>query len=213
MRPKSAQERLEDEPGSPPITVAAEPRIFGMVPPEAALGLGCVGLVLGVVLIAAGQLPVAVAVLVFGSIFLALAIDAIRRWPSSRLAQAVVGFLDGVGSRLGFARVFAGAWSEAAREIVRCRRELGSLRDERDREQYELGGAAYRDEKEEADVLRERIGQLEDSIERVERDMQRAIDDARNRVDRERVAIRPTEPFAVAEPRRGTTDLHPRNRR
>jgi uncharacterized protein YdcH (DUF465 family) len=204
---------MEGDAGDPPIAVAAEPRIFGVVPPTVALVLGAAAVLAGAVAgLWLGAWPVGAGLIVTGVLLLALAIDAARRWPASALAQGAVGAVDGAGARLGLARVFAGAWSEATREVVRLRRELHELRRERERAQFELGGAAYLDEADEMRSLRDRIGELDSRIEAAEREMDAAVDLARRRIKRERVAIKPTRAIAVEEPKTGTTDVHPRHR-
>jgi uncharacterized protein YdcH (DUF465 family) len=204
---------MEGAAGDPPIAVAAEPRIFGVVPPTVALVLGAAAVLAGAVAgLWLGAWPVGAGLIVTGVLLLALAIDAARRWPASALAQGAVGAVDGAGARLGLARVFAGAWSEATREVVRFRRELHELRRERERAQFELGGAAYLDEADEMRSLRDRIGELDSRIEAAEREMDAAVDLARRRIKRERVAIKPTRAIAVEEPKTGTTDVHPRHR-
>jgi hypothetical protein len=211
-------DRLSGEDGSPPIRVSAtEPRIFGMVPPAVALALGSAAVVLGVVLMfSPEQRPAGIVALCLGGVLLVLTVDAARRWPTSAVARAFVGFVDGAGSRLGLARVFAGAWSQATREEIRLRSEIRALRDERDREQFRLGAAAYREDADGVASSRERISELDRQIEEDEREIAEAIEGARERVGRERAAIDRTRPFAVPETREGdepATETHPRRRR
>jgi hypothetical protein len=188
-----------------------------MVPPALALVLGCASVVAGIVLMfSPEQRPAGIVALCLGGVFLVLTVDAARRWPTSAVARAFVGFVDGAGSRLGLARVFAGAWSQATREEIRLRNEIRTLRDKRDREQFELGAAAYRDDADEVASSRERISELDRQIEEDEREITEVIEGARRRVDRERAAIDPTRPYAVPETRRGgepATEPHPRRRR
>ena len=205
--------RLEGDTGDPPIALAAEPRIFGVVPPTVALVLGAAAMVAGAAAgLVLGAWPIGGGLLMTGALLLALAIDAVRRWPASALAQGAVSAVDGAGARVGLARVFAGAWSEATREVVRLRRELHDLRRERESAQFELGGAAYHDEADEMRSLRGRIEELDGRIEAAEREMDGAVALARRRIKRERVAIKPTRAIAVEEPRSGTTATHPRHR-
>lgn len=210
---RGRQARLESDPGEPPIAVAAEPRIFGVVPPTVALVLGAAAVVAGAATaLGLGSWPLGAGLTVVGIVLVILAIDAARRWPASALSQRVVGAVDGAGARIGLARVFAGAWSGATREVVRLRRELHDLRGERERAQFELGGAAYREEADEVRSLRDRITGLDGRIEAAEREMEEAVALARRRVKRERVAIKPTEAIAVEEPKTGSTAVHPRHR-
>jgi hypothetical protein len=196
---------------------ATEPRIFGMVPPAVALGLGLACLIAGIALILSPEQRLAgIVALCLGVVLLVLTVDAARRWPTSTVARAFVRFVDGAGSRLGLARVFAGAWSQATREEIRLRAEIRALHHERDREQFELGAAAYDDDAHRVASSRERISELDRQIEEDEREIAEAIEGARERVDRERAAINPTRPFAVPEAREGgepVTEPHPRRQR
>lgn len=186
--------------GSPPLALAsADPRIFGLVPALVALGVGFAGIVLGGVLVAVGRAAIGLVGIGVGVVLVAFALDSARRWPTSPIARGLIRIADGVGSRLGLAGVFAGTWSEAVRGVVRLRVELRTLREERDREQFELGGAAARGAEEEIRDRRARIGELEERIEEAERATTAAVEGARARVGRERASIRRTEPIAVEE--------------
>ena len=178
---------------------AAEPRIFGIVPPRLALPLGTAAIVAGAVALAAGGVPLGIALIVLGIVLVALAIEAARRWPASDVARFLVRLLDGVASRLGFARVFAGTWAGAAREVILIRRELHALRSQLEADQLELGGAAYRQDDNLVTSLRARMGEAEQQIEERERRMTAVIEGAHDRIGRQRVAIQPTEPIAVGE--------------
>jgi uncharacterized membrane protein YccC len=188
-----------------------------MVPPAVALVLGSACVIAGVFLMfSPEQRPGGIVALCLGAVLLILTVDAARRWPTSSVARAFVGFVDGAGSRLGLARVFAGAWSQATREEIRLRNEIRSLDQARDREQFELGAAAYHDDAEGVASRRERISELDRQIEEDEREIAEAIEGARERVERERAAINRTRPFAVPETREGggpATEPHPRRQR
>jgi hypothetical protein len=178
---------------------SAEPRIFGVVPPSVALVLGVGALIVGIVLLASGALVPGLIWLAAGVALLALAIDASRRWPASRLPRLAVGAVDGTGRRLGLARVSAGAWVQASRRVVSLRRELRRLRSDRDASLLALGEATYQDEPEEARRLLKRVGAIDERIEAAEREIEESLAGARRRVKKERVAARPTQEFAVAE--------------
>jgi hypothetical protein len=217
MAPDAADVRMHGRGGSPPLALtSADPRIFGLVPALPALALGLGAMVLGMVLIAVGRAPIGVVAVVLGAVLVAFALDSARRWPTSPLAQGLVRVADAIRSRLGLAGVFAGSWSEAVRELVRLRAELRALREERDGEQFELGGAAARGDEKEMEERRARISELEGRIEEAERAMTAAVESARARVGRERASIKRTRPFAVEEvgqPARKTTVTTPRRRR
>jgi len=170
-----------------------------MVQPTAALVLGAAALAFGIVLLVSGSTIAGLVLVGFGAILLAFAIDAARRWPASALAQASVRVMDTVGSRLGLARVSAGAWAGASREVIGLRRELRELRSEWETQQSALGAAAYRNDEAEMEALREGLRELDEQIEGREQGIEDVKYRARMRVERERVAIEPTQQFAVAE--------------
>jgi hypothetical protein len=188
-----------------------------VVPPAVALVVGSACLIAGIVLMfSPEQRPAGIVALSLGAVLLILTVDAARRWPTSRVASGFIRFVDGAGSRLGLARVFAGAWSEATRDEIRLRNEIRALRQARDREQFELGAAAYHDDAERLASGRQRISELDRQIEEDEREIAEVVAGARRRVDRERAAIDPTRPFAVPETREGgelVTEPHPRRQR
>jgi zinc-ribbon domain len=178
---------------------SVEPRIFGVIPPLLALLLGLAGVVLGAILLVTGRWPVGIAAFAIGAVLGALAIDAARRWPTSALPRAVVKVVDRLSAGAGLARVSAGAFSGASREVTQLRRELRRMRRQRDEEQHALGAAALEENDEETAALKERIRERDRRIEEAERRIVEVRDAARDRVARERAAIRPTQPFAVAE--------------
>jgi hypothetical protein len=200
MAPDAAGGRMRGRGGSPPLSlVSADPRIFGVVPAMLALLLGSGGVAAGVVLLLVGRWPAGLVAAALGAVLITFALDSARRWPSSPIARGLVRSADAVGSRLGLAGVFAGTWSEAVREVVRLRAELRALKQQRDREQFELGGAAAREDDGEMDDRRTRIESLDGRIEEAERAVAEAVEGARARVSRERASIKRTEPFAVEE--------------
>jgi hypothetical protein len=178
---------------------SAEPRIFGVVPPALALVLGLGALVVGIVLLASGAVLATIIWLAAGLALIALAIDASRRWPASMLPRLAVKAADGAGRHIGLARVTAGAWGEASRRIVSLRHELRSLRSEREERLSELGEASYRGDQGEVRRLRNRIASIDERLDTHERELDQAPAGARRRVQEERVAVKPTREFAVAE--------------
>ena len=196
--PKDAEQR--SRPADPKVEIAsAEPKIFGMVQSTGALVLGAAARAVGIGLLLSGSIIAGVVFFVCGAILLALSIDAARRWPASALPRVSVRVVDAIAARLGLARTSAGAWAGASREVIGLRREQRELRPEREAQQFALGEAAYREEAAEVETLRERLHELDEQLEGREK----AIDDvksrARTRVERERVAIEPTQQFAVPE--------------
>ena len=183
------------EEGAAPVVVEqVRPRLFGVLPPLTALGLGLAALPLALLAFAAGTWLIGLLLLLTAVVLLALFAEGARRFrvtdPASRFA---VTLLERVRAWSGFATGSATAWSQAGRELVAARRELAGARAELQRTQLELGGAAYRDDAAETKRLRERMHELDDRARGCELRIQQALEHARRRVVQERAAIQPTE--------------------
>jgi hypothetical protein len=201
-KPTEAREsrRAAEELADPKVKITSvEPRLFGVVPPALALVLAVAALIAGVAVLISGEVAAGIGLVVVGLLLGALAIDAARRWPTSALPRLAIGVTDAVGSRLGLAWFSTAEWAQASREVIRLRRELRALRKEREAQQSALGAAAYADEPAEMETLRGRLADLDARIERCERAIDEAVNEARERVQRKRSAIEPTRPLAVAE--------------
>ena len=93
----------------------------------------------------------------------------------------------------GFAAGSAGAWSRAGRELFAARRELAALRAARERTEFELGAAAYRQDEAEVERLRARMHELDERARERAALTHEAVEEARRRIGDERLAIQPTE--------------------
>jgi hypothetical protein len=176
---------------------SGERRIFGAVPPTLALCVGVAGVILGIVLLATGSLVAGAIWLLAGLSLLAVGVESARRWPASALPRLLATVVRAIVRRAGLAWVSARAWSDASRQSFVLRRELRGLRKRREGELSSLGAAAYRENGEEVQVLRDRIAELDRRIERCERAMSEAVQRARDRVQRKRAEVQPTQPQSV----------------
>jgi hypothetical protein len=167
-----------------------EPRLFGVVPQRAAFLLGLTILVVAVFAFALGH-PVLGAVLLVPAVgLLALAVEAARRFGrNDRASRAALRVRE--WSR--FALASAAARSRASGDLLAARSELARLRAEFRRTQLELGGAAYREDAAETELLRARMRELEERARVVERGTHRAVGEAERQIGEERFAIQPTE--------------------
>jgi hypothetical protein len=198
--PAGGQPLPASRPGTPRARIdSTEPQIFGMFSPLAGFVIGLGGFALGVVLIASGSGLPAALVLLAALFLVSLAVHAARRWPGSSLGRLGTHVADGLGVRLGIARATDGVWSDVSRERIEAERELRALREERRERQAELGEAAYREEAGKVERLRRRLTEIDDRIEGRRREAGDVGEDAHERIERERVAAQPTQPFAVAE--------------
>jgi hypothetical protein len=171
-----------------------EPRLFGAVPPTLALCLGVAGLIVGVVLLAIGSLVAGIIWLLAGICLLAVGVDSARRWPASALPRLLGTAARASVRRLGLARVSAVAWSEASRRRFGLRRELRGLRKRREAELSALGAAAYEEDTTQMRALRGQIAELDGRIAGCERAMADAVERARDRVQKKRAELQPTQP-------------------
>ena len=167
-----------------------EPRLFGVVPTVAAFLLGLTILVVAVVAFALGH-PVLGAVLLVPAMgLLALSVEARRRFGrNDRASRAALRVRE--WSR--FALASTTARSRASRDLLAARSELARLRAEFRWAQLDLGGAAYREDAAETERLRRRMRELEERARTIERGTHRAVGEAEQQIDEERLAIQPTE--------------------
>jgi hypothetical protein len=173
--------------------VQVEPRLFGVVPAGLTLVLGGVLALAGIILLATGGVLSGLLVLVIAALLLTLFFGAAQHAPTSPLATKALSAVDYVKSWLGFLGGSASAWSAAGREVLRLRREIRSLRPERDDVQFALGGAAYRENEAEAASLRAHLRDLDRAIAERESACERALARARKVSRRERLAVQATE--------------------
>ena len=169
------------------------------MPPVLALALGLVGIVLGIALLATGSVGGGLVLLVAGAALLALAMDASRRWPTSAIPRVTAHVTEAVRGRFGLARVSAGAWSAAGREVIRLRGELRDLRGVREAHLLELGSAAYLEDSGRIKALRAEVLEIDATIDGREAELTAAVGRAKQRVRRKRAAVQPTQSFAVPE--------------
>jgi hypothetical protein len=204
-----AEELPPTEADVPVNVVAVEPRWFGMTPPVASFGLGTASLALGILFLALGRWVLGSLLVVVGVVFLAFFLESARRrpaTPAARVSARIAADITG-GARLAVGSL--GAWSRAGREVIRLRRELRTLKNERGRTQFELGGAAYRENEAEVATLRARLADIDSQIAARAEAIGAAVEGARWRVKRELVAARPTERIEAPDPEKAETAAEP----
>jgi hypothetical protein len=162
------------------------------------LALCVVAFALGAGVIAAVLLVAALGVL---TVFL---VDAHRRPASSTLARTTIRLLVACAGWWTFALRASRAWWHGGGERVGLRRELRWLRAERDRLQFALGAAAYREDESEVDFLRASIRALERDSEQCEGRLKALSDQIRRRIQAERLAAQGTKRLTVE---RGLRDV------
>jgi hypothetical protein len=175
----------------------AERTLFGVTPTTAVAVLAVLALSAGVVFLTEGRL-VAGLLLLLGALFLAaLFLEQALHRRESAVDRAAAGAVDRSRALAGFAVSSTRAWTGASRELTRLRFERRRLGRERSRLLLELGGAAYAENEAEITALRVRVRELDERIEQCEESARTAVERARRRTSKERLAVASTE---VREP-------------
>jgi zinc-ribbon domain len=212
---QSGQTAIEEEPlhedRPAPIDVMwSERRFFGVPPSTALFGLGIGALVLGIVLVATGHLVWAL--FTFAAALLALAgfVSQTRRLPAqaSGVARASVQALDTVKARAGATIDTVAAHGNARIELMRLRRELGYIRDEREQKLYALGVAVYENDDDATSELKEQIGGLDEEIEAKKLEMAQISERAEERIQDAQLSVQSTR---IVEPDNGDEGRRPEN--
>jgi hypothetical protein len=188
----------------------SERRFFGVPPSTALFGLGIGALVLGVVLVATGHLVWAL--FTFGAALLALAgfVSQTRRLPAeaSGVARASVQALETVKARAGATIDTVAAHGNARIELMRLRRELGHIRDEREQMLHALGVAVYENDSDATSELQEQLGGLDEEIEAKKLEMEQISQRAEERIQNAQLSVQSTR---IVEPDNGEEDRRPEN--
>jgi hypothetical protein len=186
-----------------PIEVQhAEPRYFGLGTPVFVLGAAAVLLLLGIVLAATGFLVVGIVAIVVAICLIPAFLAGARRWPETSIARIGVSTADRVRGEAGVAVESVSAWTRAARDVARLRKEQFQLRRRRDGIIRELGVSFYSDDGR-ADDLKAGAKALDEQMASNERELQRAVASARRQSRKGRATVVATEvitPEPVPEP-------------
>jgi hypothetical protein len=189
-----------------PLDGTTAPRYYGSLSPGPAFVLGCLLLVAALVALLAWSWIAAVVLVAVAAVVFAFFYEAARRNPQNRTARRV--FASGRHAR-GWVRLAVAsvaAWSRAARDVVRLRRESSTLRREREPILRSLGDAVYREDEPLVKTLRERIREIDDELAKRDEARSEAVASARRHVDDEREAARATERFTVEDIASGGDD-------
>jgi hypothetical protein len=186
-----------------PVNVARpEPRLFGVAPPVVLLVLAVAGLAAGVSLLVTGRwLPGALA-LGAGTLLAAAFAEVAARKPNGVAARLSARALGRMRARTGYALDALAARTQASRALARARRELFELGGDRERGLRELGDAVYRGDRKGTKRLRAELVELDARIERKEAEMTTIAAETRERLERARLEVQPTEMVEIPEPPR-----------
>src|SRR5581483_11306282 len=162
-----------------------QPHYFGLSPAGLVIGIAAVAFGAGVAALVTGHLAVGILLLVAALLLAALYVEQARRSRSSSF--------DHTRALAGFTGASVRTWTRAGREVTRLRFEANRLARERLQLQYALGGAAFDGDEARVAELRERLQKCVEQIEECAAQARRAVDSARARTSRERLAVASTE--------------------
>ena len=177
----------------PPSYSVAERRMFGLTPTTSVAVLAFVALALAAVMFAASQVIAGVLLLLGGGLLAALYIEQALRRRDSRLDRGTAVAIERSRAFAGFAGACARAWTGAGSHVTRARVETTRLARERSKLQHELGAAAYAANEPETERLRSEMRELDRRIEEAERAARDAVEGAKRRTRREKLAVASTE--------------------
>jgi len=169
-----------------------EPRLFGVFPPLLALVVGLTMLVAGIVSLALGEWVYGAMLTVLALPLLALHVANARRDPADPLTRATSAAFDRARGWAIYCGTAVRAWTGAGGRVAELRLELSRLRRERQRAINALGAAAYRNDKQEQAELRERLSSLDSAISEREQAARAELDRARSEVASSRLPAQAT---------------------
>lgn len=179
-----------------PIDVQhAEPRYFGLATPVFVFSAAVVLLAVGIALAATGYLAVGLIAIVVAVCLLPAFLAGARRWPDSPIARLGVSTADRVRDEAGVAVESISAWSRAGRDVARLRKEQFRLRRERDAKIRRLGISFYSDDGK-AGELKAEAKALDEQMGANERELRRAVANARRQTRKGRATVVATEVIA-----------------
>jgi hypothetical protein len=178
-----------EETGRVPVSVQhVEPRWFGVTPPNLLLGIAATAVAVAAILFVTGHWPYGLILLGVGSLLFAAYLEAARRGPESPFARATVDARERARSSWETLR----ARQAAAAEIRRIQSGIASLEPERRAAFHELGTAAYRHDAGAEAEGRARLERLDAREAELRAELDRARDDAGERIRRARLPVQET---------------------
>jgi hypothetical protein len=186
-----------DETGQVPISMQrAEPHWFGVTPPNLLLGLVAAALVLAIVLFATGHWPFALILLGIGALLLAGFLESARRRPSSQLSRASIDARERARSSWETLRVR----QAAAVEVRRIQTALVAIESDRRSAFHELGAAVHAHDAPGETAARARLTELDRRETELRESLERAHEEAGERIRRARLPVEETMMVLPSEP-------------
>jgi hypothetical protein len=134
--------------------------------PGPAFVLGCLLLAAAVIAVIAGSVIAAIVLLAIAVVAFVFFYEAARRNPDDRVARSVASSGNHLRGWVRLAAASVAAWTRAARDVFRLRRESRSLRRDREPTLRLLGDAVYREDEPLVQTLLERIREIDGELER-----------------------------------------------
>ncbi|HZR96101.1 MAG TPA: hypothetical protein VFA56_10425 [Gaiellaceae bacterium] len=185
------------ETGAVPVSYdVAEPRWFGIAPPQLLLGLAVVLVVVAIVLFASGGWPYGLIVLGLSALVVAAFLEAARRRPTEGLGRPSAAARERAQSAVETWR----ARSFAAAQVRAARRTLAVLESDRRTLMHDLGVAVhFGDAPAEADI-RARLAALDAHEATLHAELDSALAFAGERIRRARLPVEETMMVLPTEP-------------
>ena len=188
---------LEEEPAPAPVSYeVAEPRWFGVTPPNLLLGIAVATLVVAIILFATGGWPYGLIVLGLAALLFAAYLEAARRKPDSRVTRASTDARERAQSRWETWR----ARQAAAIEVRRVQGQLLQLESERRARLHELGAAAHAHDSTAEAAARAGLAELDERETALRAELERALEDAGERIRKARLPVEETMMVLPTEP-------------
>ncbi len=182
-----------------PVPVAfrrQEPHWFGVAPPHLLLGVAAAALVAAVILFATGRWPFGLIMFGVGTLLVAAFLEAARRRPQSGVARASLDARERARSGLETLRVR----SIAAAEARRIQSALLLIESERRSALHDLGAAAHAQDPAGEAAARGRLGELDARESALRSELERALEDAGERIRKARLPVQETVMVLPTEP-------------
>jgi hypothetical protein len=178
-----------EETGPVPVSgQRAEPRWFGVTPPNLLLGVAATAVAVAAILFVTGHWPYGLILLGVGSLLFAAYLEAVRRGPDSPLARASVDARERARSSWEALR----ARQAAAAEVRRIKSGIANLELERRAAFHDLGTAAYRHDSGAEAEARTRLERLDAREADLRAELDRAHENAGERIRRARLPVQET---------------------
>ena len=195
--PECGHPLFEDEAPAPVSMQVAEPRWFGVTPPQLLLGVAAVAVVLAIVLVALGHWPYGLILLGVAALLLAAFMEAARRRPDSHPAARAG---NAVRERTWSAWEELRARSTATAQVRRIQSGLLLVESERRQALSELGAAAHAHDGTAEAAARARLAELDERQAALNAELEDRLEAAGERIRRARLPVEDTMMVLPTEP-------------